>query len=88
MAGAYGLLGLMGQLYPTKELVAALTGEESAMLDSIESRFDPRITILVKKPGDQKLAEFAPFTANYGPVEGKNAFYLCENCACALPVTE
>ena len=58
------------------------------MLDSIESRFDPRITILVKKPGDQKLAEFAPFTANYGPVEGKNAFYLCENCACALPVTE
>jgi uncharacterized protein YyaL (SSP411 family) len=88
MAGAYGLLGLMGQLYPTKELVAALTGEESRMLSSIESRFDPRITILVKKPGDQKLAEFAPFTANYGPVEGKNAFYLCENCACALPFTE
>ena len=88
MAGAYGLLGLMGQLYPTKELVAALAGEESAMLGSIESRFDPRITILVKKPGDQKLAEFAPFTAPYGPKEGKNAFYLCENGACAMPVTE
>ena len=88
MAGAYGLLGLMGQLYPTKELVAALAGEESAMLGSIESRFDPRITILVKKPGDQKLARFAPFTADYGPIEGKNAFYLCENGACALPLTE
>ena len=89
MAGAFGLLGLMGQLYPTKELVAALAGEgESAMLSSIESRFDPQITILVKKPGDEKLAEFAPFTAPYGPKEGKNAFYLCENGACALPVTE
>ena len=88
MAGAYGLLGLMGQVYPTKELVAALAGEESRMLSSIESRFDPQLTILVKKPGDEKLAEFAPFTAPYGPKEGKNAFYLCENGACALPFTE
>lgn len=89
MAGAYGLLGLMGQLYPTKELVAALAGEgESAMLGSIERRFDPGIAILVKKPGDEKLARFAPFTEPYGPIEGKNAFYLCENGACALPFTE
>ena len=88
MAGAYGLLGLMGQLYPTKELVAALAGEESRMLSSIESRFDPQIAILVKKPGDGKLAAFAPFTEPYGPIDGKNAFYLCENGACSLPVTE
>ena len=88
MAGAYGLLGLMGQLYPTKELVAALAGEESRMLSSIESRFDPQIAILVKKPGDGKLAAFAPFTEPYGPIDGKNAFYLCENGACALPLTE
>ena len=54
-----------------------------------ESVIDPAVgVVLVKKPGDEKLEKFAPFTAPYGPIEGKNAFYLCENGACSLPVAE
>ena len=88
MAGAYGLLGLMGQLYGTKELVCVLAEGESPTLQRIAERFDPRLSLLVKREGDEGLAAFAPFTAAYGPADGKNSFYLCENGSCSLPITE
>lgn len=89
MAGAFGLLGLMGQTYPTKELVCAAAGEERpGMLERITARFDPQLSVLLKRPGDEALARFAPFTAACGPVGEKAAFYVCENGACSLPVTE
>ena len=89
MAGAFGLLGLMGQTYPTKELVCAAAGEERpGMLERVTARFDPQLSVLLKRPGDEALARFAPFTAACGPVGEKAAFYVCENGACSLPVTE
>ena len=88
MAGAFGLLGLMGQLYGTKELVCVLAEGESPMLRRVTQRFDPQLSVLVKREGDERLTAFAPFTANYSAVEGKNSFYLCENGACSLPMTE
>ena len=75
MAGAFGLLGLMGQTYPTKELVCAAAGEERpGMLERITARFDPQLSVLLKRPGDEALARFAPFTAACGPVGEKAAF--------------
>lgn len=88
MAGAFGLLGLMGQVYGTKELVCVLAEGESPMLRRITERFDPQLSVLVKRAGDERLASFAPFTADYSAVDGKNSFYLCENGACSLPMTE
>ena len=89
MAGAFGLLGLIGQLYPTKELVCTeIGGDRSGLLEKITTRFDPQMSLLVKRPGDALLSRFAPFTAGCGPVEGKPACYVCENGACSLPVTE
>ena len=89
MAGAFGLLGLLGQLYPTKELVCAAAGQERPrLLETLTASFDPQRSLLLKRPGDEKLARFAPFTAACVPVEGKAAFYVCENGACSLPVTE
>ena len=88
MAGAFGMLGMMGQLYGTKELVCVLKEEESPMLRRVTQRFDPQLSVLVKREGDERLAAFAPFTADYSAVDGKNSFYLCENGACSLPMTE
>ena len=45
------------------------------------------MSLLLKRPGDELLARFAPFTEACGPMEGKSAVYTCENGACSLPVT-
>ncbi len=88
MGGAFGLLGLMGQLYPTKELVCAAAGDEiPALLEKLAGRFDPTLSLLLKRPGDGELERFAPFTAACLPREGKAAFYVCENGSCSLPFT-
>ena len=88
MAGAFGLTGLMLELWPTKELVLAAAGEERPrLLETLAARFDPQMSLLLKRPGDELLARFAPFTEACGPMEGKSAVYTCENGACSLPVT-
>ena len=46
------------------------------------------MSLLLKKPGDERLAAFAPFTADCGQKDGKPTFYVCENGACRLPFTE
>ena len=89
MAGAFGLLGLRTELYPARELVCAAAGEERPrLLESILERYDPQLSLLLKRPGDEELTRFAPFTASCAPVDGKSAFYVCENGACSLPYTE
>lgn len=87
VGSAFGLLGVMGQLYPTRELVCAAE-TEPALLRQAAARFDPALTLLLKKPGDERLAAFAPFTADCEEKEGKPSFYVCENGACRLPFTE
>ena len=87
VGSAFGLLGVMGQLYPTRELVCAAE-TEPALLRQAAARFDPALTLLLKKPGDERLAAFAPFTANCEEKDGKPSFYVCENGACKLPFTE
>ena len=87
VGSAFGLLGVMGQLYPTRELVCAAE-TEPALLRQAAARFDPALTLLLKKPGDERLAAFAPFTANCEEKDGKPSFYVCENGACQLPFTE
>ena len=79
----------MGQFAPTRELVCAAAGEEPpALLGSVTARFDPWLSVLLKRPGDERLERFAPFTAACRPMDGKSAFYRCENGSCSLPIAE
>ena len=87
VGSAFGLLGLLGLLYPTRELVCAAE-TVPPLLEKITGRWDPSLTALLKRPGDEALSAFAPFTAGYGMQAGKPTYYLCENGACSLPFTE
>ncbi len=86
VGSAFGLLGLLGQLYPTRELLC-VSASVPTLLQTVTSRYDPALTVLLKRPGDDALAAFAPFTAGAAPQDGKAVFYLCENGVCGLPFT-
>ena len=87
VGSAFGLLGVMGQLFPSRELVCAAQ-EPGALLEQALRRYDPALTVLLRRPGNGELPRFAPFTAACAPQEGKPTYYLCQNGACGLPFTE
>ena len=87
-AGApFGLLGLMDQLSPGKELLC-VAQEPPALLEKLTARYDPSLCVLLKRPGDAQLAAFAPYTADCAQKDGKPTFYVCQGGACGLPFTE
>ena len=55
------------------------------MLDLIESRFNPNKVILLQS---EDLLEVAPYTKDYGSVDGKSTAYLCRDFKCSLPITD
>ena len=84
---AFGFIALLHLLYPTRELVCVCR-ELPALLRSITGKYAPELSVLVKRPGDEALAAFAPFTQPFAMQGEKAAFYLCSGGTCSLPFTE
>lgn len=84
---AFGFLGLLSLVAPTRELVVAADTPPQSMT-ALASRYAPELTVLLKRPGDALLAQAAPFTASFVQQAGKPTFYLCQGGACALPYVE
>ena len=82
-----GLSALMSRVYPTRELVCVAEGP-TPLLKSVTARYAPELTVLLKRPGDTRLSELAPFTADLAQKDGKPTFYPCQGGACGLPFTE
>lgn len=82
----FTLLALLEELWPTAELICTARGLPAELSDFL--RREPRLnlTVLVKTPeNEQKLAELAPFTAEY-PIPASGArYYLCRGGACQSP---
>ena len=87
---AYGLCALLDATSQTRELVCAAPDEEiPEALRAVLGRYAPELTVLLKTPARAgALAEAAPFTADYAPLDGKAAYYVCTGGVCKLPVTE
>lgn len=87
---AFGYLPMLTDVYGSRELVCALdSGEFPNALKAVLSRYAPELTVLVKTPESASLlSDFAPFTAEMRPQDGKPAYYICQNGSCSLPVTE
>ena len=81
---AFGLLALLSRVFPTKEL-CCVAEEPPAALRTVAGTYAPELTLLLKRPGDAALAALCPFTAEMKPLDGKPAFYLCQDGACGLP---
>ena len=87
---AYGLCALLDAGNETRELVCATADEEvPEALRAVLGRYAPELTVLLKTPARAAaLTEAAPFTADYAPINGKAAYYVCTGGVCQLPVTE
>ncbi len=87
-AGApFALCALLDLRFPTRELVCAAPGEEPPpALKTALGRYAPELAVLLRSPGRaEALAQAAPFTESFAPIDGKAAFYVCEGGVCRLP---
>ena len=80
-------------LGPTREIVvsgAATRDDTRALVSAVRAQYLPRAILLLRDAGaeGEALARLAPYTATQKPVGGRAAAYVCENFACAAPVTE
>ena len=90
IAHAFGLLAAQSALYPSREVLAAVPSDAKAreLCDALSRDFLPDVSVLVKTRENAPLVdELATYAAAY-PVTDKTNFYLCENKACSLPLTD
>lgn len=89
-ASCFGVLALMGALYPHRELVRATSdGLPDELKNYLKSHPADDLQVLLKtKENAETLAECAPFTKDYPIPEQGSMYYLCENGACKAPVPE
>lgn len=81
---SFGLLALSLSLYPSQELICVLPDDAPTDAVLAYAQEHPSLTVLVKTPANAAaLIKAAPFTAGY-PL-GREAYYLCQNGACAAP---
>ena len=86
----FGLMSAMASFYPSREVVAAVPGEEdiARLRQALAGVFLPDVSVLVKTRDNEKLVDtVAAFAAPYLVMDGKTSFYLCESKTCGLPLT-
>ena len=89
-ASCYGVMAMMGALYPHRELVCTASDglPDELKAYSKEHPTDDLQILLKTAENIDLLAECAPFTRDY-PISKQGAmYYLCENGTCKSPVNE
>ena len=84
---AFGLLALLGEVCGTKELVC-VSEDVPANLKAVLGSYAPELSVLLKRPSDEILQQFAPFTAPMAQQAGKATYYVCQNGVCGRPFTQ
>jgi uncharacterized protein YyaL (SSP411 family) len=77
---------------PTREIVIAGKegGEDTrALLRALRRRFLPDAVVVLHPEGKtgKEIEKLVSYVKGQEAIEGKAAAYVCENYACALPVT-
>ncbi len=90
-AHCFGLMAAQLELYPSKEVICAVPSvkDVDAVRKALSPIFLPNTVLLVKtKDSEECINKIAPFAKAYLVMENKTNFYICENKACALPITD
>ena len=85
MGYSFSLLALCEALYPSRELVCAISDQPPDELRTLSEAHNLR-TLVKTLENAKKLEQIAPFTAGYPLPETGEAYYLCQNGACSAPV--
>jgi uncharacterized protein len=75
---------------PTKEVViigAENDPDRQRLIRDMKQHFLPHISSLVAEDAE-RLAQVAPFAADYKQIGNKTTVYICENFACQQPTTD
>lgn len=84
MGFGFFLLALTLLCYPTREIVAVLSGD-SESLDLLLQGYSPNTAVLVKTAKNaDRLQRVAPFTKDY-PLQKEDQYYICSNHSCTYP---
>ncbi|MDF2866470.1 MAG: hypothetical protein K0R72_1288 [Clostridia bacterium] len=86
----YMLCAYLLQISNSKEII--IVGDKKSsrtkeMIDILNDKFNPNITILFKNIPEDNLLEILPHLANYNEVENITTAYVCSNNTCSLPIT-
>ena len=89
-ASCFGVLAMMGALYPQRELVCATSdGLPEELKNYLKLHPAADLQVLLKtKDNTDVLSKCAPFTKDYPIPEQGSMYYLCEGGACKAPVPE
>lgn len=84
-AHCFALLALEEALHPPKDLICTLSGAMPPNLRHVLQGLPLNALIKTAENADA-LTKIAPFTSNYPIPASGEAYYLCQNGACAAPV--
>lgn len=85
---SFGMIALAEALYPSREVLCALPGEETpkGLKEFLKNEWSPNFFVLVKtRDNTEALAKIAPFTRSYPLPKQDALYYLCENGVCSAP---
>lgn len=84
MGRCFGLLAMMEELYPSRELVCAAAEGVPAWLAGLSRRYGLR-TVVKTWDNSRALERLAPYTAAYPIPASGETLYLCRGGRCAAP---
>jgi uncharacterized protein YyaL (SSP411 family) len=90
-AHCFGLMAAQLALNPSQEVVCTVSSDSdaAAVRRALSHTFLPNTTILAKtKDNEGCLNTIAPHLKAYLVMEQKPNFYVCENSACSVPLTD
>ncbi len=88
---SFGLLSLMGTLYPSSEFVCVAPDEKvpRELSAFLKERYIPNVSVIVKTTeNQQELAQLIPFTKEFPIPDKKATFYMCKDGKCMKPKTK
>ncbi len=85
---SFSLIGFLGELYPSKEIVCIADEKEEfkELKDYLSEHFEPNTVVLMKsEDNSEEVLRTASYVVDYQKINDKTTYYVCENHCCLSP---